>query len=62
MKKNLESRPVMFIGQDEATYIQFLFLSKMWVGLKGVRPLLPRYEGTGSMISAFVCCEHGILQ
>ena len=28
-RKNLESRPVMFIGQDEGIYIQFLFLSKM---------------------------------
>ena len=61
-RKNLESRPVMFIGQDEAIYIQFLFLSKMWVGPKGERPLLPKDEGTGSMISAFVCREHGLLQ
>ena len=62
VRKNLESRPVMFIGQDEAIYIQFLFLSKMWVGPKGERPLLPKDEGTGSMISAFFCCEHGLLQ
>ena len=61
-RKNLESRPVMFIGQDEAIYIQFLFLSKMCVGPKGERPLLPKDEGTGSMITAFVCCKHGLLE
>ena len=29
VKKDSESRPVMFIGQYETVYEQFLFLSKM---------------------------------
>jgi hypothetical protein len=33
----------------------------MWVGSKGEWPLLPKDEGTGSMISAFVSLEHGLL-
>jgi hypothetical protein len=35
----------------------------MSVGPKGEWPLLPKDEGsTDSMISAFFCCEHGLLQ
>ena len=60
-RKDSESRPVMFIGQDEAIYKQFLFFQD-WVGPNGERPLLPKNEGTGSIISAFVCHEHGLLQ
>ena len=36
----------MFIGQDEAIFKQFLFLTKMWVGPNGERPLLPKDEGS----------------
>ena len=60
-RKNLESRPVMFIGQDEAIYIQFLFLSKMWVGPKGKRPLLPKNELPHHpvyVMSICVLCKH----
>ena len=53
---------VMFIGQDEAIYKQFLFLSKMWTGPKGERALLPKDEGTGVMISAFINREYGLIK
>ena len=64
VRKDSESRPVMFIGKDEAIYKQFLFYpSKNWVSPKGERPpLLPKDGSTSSMISAFICCEHGLLQ
>ena len=52
VRKSVESRPaVIFVGQDEASiFKQFLFLMKMWVGSNGERPLLPKDEGTGTMI------------
>ena len=53
---------VMFIGQDEAIFKQFLFLSKMWIGPNGERPLLPKDEGAGVMISSFICREYGLIQ
>jgi hypothetical protein len=34
----------------------------MWVGPSGERPLLPKDEGTGTMISTFICQEHGLLR
>jgi hypothetical protein len=53
---------VMFIGQDEAIYKQFLFLSKMWTGPKGERALLPKDEGAGVMISSFIDREYVLIQ
>jgi hypothetical protein len=34
----------------------------MWVGPCGERPLLPKDEGTGTMISTFICREHGLIR
>jgi hypothetical protein len=34
----------------------------MWVGPKGERPLLPKDEGAGVMISAFICREFGLIR
>jgi hypothetical protein len=50
----------MFVGQDEAIFKQFLFLSKMWTGPNGERPLVPKDEGAGIMISAFITREFGL--
>jgi hypothetical protein len=52
----------MIIDQDEAIFKQFLFVSKMWTGPNGERPLLPKDEGAGIKISSFICREHGILR
>ena len=62
VRKPIDSRPVIFVGQDEAIFKQFLFLSKMWVGPNGERPLLPKDEGAGTMISTFTCREHGLIR
>lgn len=35
---------------------------KMWVGPNGERPLLPKDEGTGTMISTFIHQEHGLIR
>ena len=62
IRKPIDSKTVIFVGQDEAIFKQFLFLTKMWVGPSGERPLLPKDEGTGTMISTFICREHGLIR
>ena len=62
VRKPIDSNTVIYIGQDEAIFKQFLFLMKMWVGPNGERPLLPKDEGTGTMVSAFVSREHGLIR
>jgi hypothetical protein len=56
------SRVIVFVGQDEAIYKQFLFLMKMWIGPNGECPLLPKDEGAGIMVSAFICREYGLIR
>jgi hypothetical protein len=51
--------PLMIIGQDELVLAQYLLSSKQWIGLKGQVPLLPKSEGDGYMLSAFVSREFG---
>ena len=52
---------VVFVGRDEAIFKQFLFLSKMWTGPNGERPLLPKDKGAGIMISLFITQEYGLI-
>jgi hypothetical protein len=52
----------MIVGQDEAIFKQFLLNSKMWTGPNGKRPLLPKDEGSGVMISSFITREHGLIR
>ena len=53
------TRPIMIVGQDESVFSQYLLGSKTWVGPKGQRPLLPKSEGDGYMLSAFVSRDFG---
>lgn len=62
VRKPIDAKPVIYVGQDEAIFKQFLFLLKMWVGPSGQRPLLPKDEGIGTMVSLFVSREHGIIR
>ena len=63
VRKPVDSKTVIFVGQDEAIFKQFLFLNKMcWVGPSGERSLLPKDEGTGTMISTFIRREHGMIR
>jgi hypothetical protein len=62
VRKPPDQPPIILIGQDEAIFKQFLFLAKMWTGPDGERPLLPKDEGAGVMISSFICREHGLLR
>ncbi|KAI2505686.1 hypothetical protein MHU86_8745 [Fragilaria crotonensis] len=59
VRASQDVRPVMIVGQDESVFAQYLLGSKTWVGPKGQRPLLPKSEGDGYMLSAFVSREFG---
>ena len=61
VRRDTNKQIVMFIGQDEAIFKEFSFLSKMWTGPKGERPLLPKDEGAGVMISSFICRKYGLI-
>jgi hypothetical protein len=54
--------PTMIVGQDESVFAQYLLEAKTWIGPKGQRPLLPKSEGDGYMLSAFVSREFGFGQ
>ena len=62
VRKPVDAKTVIYVGQDEAIFKQFLFLTKMWVGPHGERPLLPKDEGAGTMISAFICRKYGLIR
>ena len=54
------AKPIMIIGQDESIFAQYLLVPKTWVGpTNGQRPLLPKSEGDGYMLAAFVSRELG---
>jgi hypothetical protein len=60
IRKPIAAKPVIYVGQDEAIFKQFLFSHKMWVAPGGQQALLPKNEGSGTMVSAFVTRgEHG---
>jgi hypothetical protein len=52
IRKPIGSKAVIDVGQDEAIFKQFFFSNKMWVGPSGQRPLLPKDEQFGTMVSA----------
>ena len=49
-----ERRPVVLVGQDEAIFKQWSFSKKSWGDHKGRGVLLPKDDGHGLMLSAFV--------
>jgi len=53
------ARPLMLIGQDESVFAQYLMPSKNWMGPNGEVPLLPKSEGDGYMLSAFISRDFG---
>jgi hypothetical protein len=46
-------------GQDECIVKQYLFTQKSWNGPNGETALIPKGDGLGVMISAFVSREFG---
>ena len=58
-KTDPDKKRLIKIGQDECIVKQFIFCHKQWVGPNGERPLLPKDEGQGVMLSAFTSLEFG---
>ena len=59
IRKPVDKKQVMIIGQDEAIMKKNLFSMNAWSLPDGTRPLIPKDEGIGIMISAFTCRELG---
>jgi hypothetical protein len=59
IRVSLRATPLMIIGQDESVFAQYLLGNRTWIGPSGQRPLLPKSEGDGYMLSAFVSREFG---
>jgi hypothetical protein len=53
------TKPLICFGQDECIFKQFLFTGKAWTAPDGQKPVIPKDEGLGVMISAFVSREFG---
>ena len=47
----------MIFGQDEVIMKQFLLRMFAWTLSDGLKPLVPKDEGYGVMISGFTCCK-----
>ena len=59
VRKPLHKKPLIIFGQDECIFKQYIFRNKCWNGPNGEVPLMPKDEGQGLMISAFVSREYG---
>jgi hypothetical protein len=53
------TKPLIGFGQDECIFKQYLFSSKAWTTPDGQKPVIPKDEGLGVMLSAFVSREFG---
>jgi hypothetical protein len=52
-------KPLICFGQDECIFKQFTFTPKAWTAPDGQKSMIPKDEGLGVMISAFVSREFG---
>lgn len=59
VRKNQHEKPIMSIGQDECIFKQYTFTPKSWSAPDGSKAIIPKDEGMGIMISAFVSREFG---
>ena len=59
MRKKTDEKPLILIGQDESIFKQYLLTNSQWALPDGQKALLPKDEGQGIMISAFVSREFG---
>ena len=59
VRKPEGSKPLICLGQDEYIFKQFTFTTKSWTAPDGQKALVPKDDGMGIMISAFVSREFG---
>ena len=60
VRKNVNDRPIIAIGQDESTFHQFTFAKKHWKGPRGENLLLPKSSGEMFMVSGYQSREFGL--
>ena len=59
VRKPVNKKKAMILGQDEVIMKQFLLSLFYWTLPDGSRPLVPKDEGSGVMVSGFTCRELG---
>ena len=59
VRKAADEKPLVCFGQDESIFKQYSFSTKAWTGPDGEKPLIPKDDGAGIMISAMVSREFG---
>lgn len=59
VRKPLGCNPLVCFGQDECIFKQYCFMTKSWTAPDGQKVVIPKDEGAGLMISAFVSREFG---
>ena len=59
VRKPTDTKPLIIFGQDECIFKQYVFKKKAWHGPNGETALVPKDEGQGLMISAFVSRDYG---
>ena len=57
VRKPPNVKPLIMFGQDECIFKQNTFSKKAWTNHEGVMSLIPKDEGAGVMIPAFVSRE-----
>ena len=59
VRSNTGKRPLIVFGQDECIVKQYSFTHKSWNGPNREQALIPKDDGLGVMISAFISREFG---
>jgi len=59
VRKPVDKKPLFIIGQDECIFKQYIFTKKGWYNSEGAMQLIPKDDGIGLMISAFVSRKFG---
>ena len=59
VREPIDKKPMLSFGQDECIFKQFSFTSASWTAPDGQKAVIPKDEGQGLMISAFVSREFG---
>jgi hypothetical protein len=59
IQKPIDKKNIICFGQDEAIMKQYCFTTKAWTAPSGQKAIVPKDEGVGVMISAFVSREFG---
>ena len=58
-RSNPEEHPLIVFGQDKCIVKQYSLTNKSWTGPNRKQALIPKDDGLGIMISAFVSREFG---